>query len=101
MKPKIKEQIVKTKAEILAQIAANPEQALRDIETLRSQIAADRLILKGKESLIRYFAAVAEDYWRQYHLSRKALIRARILVSKLKNACQDAQETRDSHFSAD
>lgn len=75
---------MKTKAEILEQIKANPEETLRDIETLRTQIAADRLILKGKESLIRYFAAISEDYWKRYHLTRKALIRARILVRELK-----------------
>ena len=72
------------KEEILAQIAANPEEALADIETLRTEIAADRLILKGKESLICYFASVAEDYWKRYHEVRLALIRARILVRELK-----------------
>ena len=77
---------MKTKVEILTQIAANPEQALRDIERLKTEIAADQLILKGKESLIRYFAAVAEDYWRRYHETRKVLVRSRILVSKLKNS---------------
>jgi len=77
---------MKSKAEILEQIKANPEEALADIETLRTQIAADALILKGKESLICYFASVSEDYWRRYHEVRQALIRARILVRQLKNA---------------
>jgi len=77
---------MKSKAEILAQIKANPGEALADIETLRTQIATDALILKGKESLICYFASVSEDYWRRYHEVRQALIRARILVRQLKNA---------------
>jgi len=83
---------MKTKQQIIEQIAANPEQALKDIETLRRQIAADALILKGKESLICYFASVSEDYWRRYHEVRQALIRARILVRQLKSAVQDAQD---------
>lgn len=90
-----------TKAEILTQIAANPEQALADIETLRRELMADRLILKGKESLIRYFASVAEEYWAKYQQTRKALIRARILVAKLKDTAQNAQEARDCDFLAD
>lgn len=73
-----------TKQQILDQIKADPEQTLADIEILRSQLAADRLILKGKESLIRYFAAIAEDYLQKYHQTRKILIRARILVRELK-----------------
>ena len=75
---------MKTKSQILEQIAANPEQALADIETLRQQLMADRLILKGKESLVCYFASVAEEYWVKYHQVRKALIKARILVKELK-----------------
>lgn len=73
---------MKTRAEILKQIAANPGEALTDIETLRTQIAADRLILKGKESLICYFASIAEDYWKQYHQTRKALILERLSHGK-------------------
>ncbi len=79
---------MKTKADILKQIAANPDQALADIEALKRELMADRLILKGKESLVCYFASMAEEYWRRYHLSRKALIKARILVKELKQAYQ-------------
>ena len=73
-----------TKQDILDKIASDPAQALKDIETLKKQLMADRLILKGKESLIRYFAEQAERYWRRYHEVRKALIQARLLVKELK-----------------
>jgi len=92
---------MKTKAEILAQIAADPQAALTDIETLRRQLMAERLILKGKESLICYFSSVAEEYWAKYYQARKTLIRARILVKALKSAAQDAQEHRQGDFSVD
>ena len=92
---------METKAEILAQIAADPEGALADIETLRRELLADRLILKGKESLVCYFSGLAMEYWKKYHLTRKALIRSRILVKALKQAAQGAQERRHSDLSAD
>jgi len=79
---------VKSKAEILKQIAANPEEALANIERLRTELAADRLILKGKESLVCYFASIAEEYWIKYHRTRKVLIRARILVKQLRGTGQ-------------
>ena len=73
-----------TKQDILDQIKADPEGTLADIERLRTEIAADRLILKGKESLVCYFASIAEEYWKRYHEVRRALIRARVLVRELK-----------------
>ena len=92
---------MQSKQEILDRIKADPEGTLRDLETLKSQLIADRLILKGKESLICYFSSVAEEYWRKYHQTRKVLIRARILVKQLKNAAQNAQEGRDGDLSGD
>ena len=90
---------MRTKTEILEQIKADPAGTLADIETLRRELLADRLILKGKESLVCYFSGLAMEYWKKYHLTRKALIRSRILVRALKKAAQGSQETRDGDLS--
>ena len=75
---------MKTKSEILAQIAANPAQALADIETLKKQLMADRLIGDSQNGVANWFASMAQDYQRKYWFCKKRLIRARILVRELK-----------------
>ena len=75
---------MKTKAEILDQIAAHPEQALRDIEILKSQLMAERLIGDSQNGVANWFASMAADYQRKYWFAKKRLIRARILVRELK-----------------
>ena len=75
---------MKTKDEILAPIAADPAQALRDIETLKTQLIGDRMMTEQKEKLCCLFNQQAIDYCHKYHFCRTRLIRARILVRELK-----------------
>lgn len=75
---------MRTKAQILAQIAADPAQALRDIETLKKQLIAERLIGDSQNGIANYFASIAQDYQRKYWFCKKRLIRARVLVRELK-----------------
>ena len=75
---------MKTKAQILDKIASDPEQALADIETLKKQIMAERLIGDSQNGVANYFASMAQDYQRKYWFCKKRLIRSRILVRELK-----------------
>ena len=77
---------MKTKKKILDQIAVNPEQALADIEVLKKQLIAERLIGDSQNGVANYFASMAQDYQRKYWFCKKRLIRSRILVRELKLA---------------
>ena len=90
-----------TKAEILDQIKADPAQALRDIEILKKQLMAERLIGDSQNGVANYFASIAQDYQRKYWFAKKRLLRSRVLVKALKSAAQDAQGRHHSDLSAD
>jgi len=75
---------MKSKADILAQIKADPEGTLKDIECLKKQLMAERLIGDGQNGVANYFASMAADYQHKYWFAKKRLIRARILVRELK-----------------
>lgn len=75
---------MKTKDEILAQIASDPAGTLRDIETLKKQLQAERLIGDSQNGVADYFASIAQDYQRKYWFCKKRLIRARVLIRELK-----------------
>jgi hypothetical protein len=75
-----------TKEEVLAKIKADPGSALADIELLKKQLVAERLIGDSQNGVANYFASIAQDYQRKYWFCKKRLIRARILVRELKKA---------------
>ena len=81
---------MRTKSEILDQIASDPEGTLRDLETLKKQLIVERMMTEQKEKLCCLFNQQAIEFWGKYHFCRTRLIRSRILVRELK-------KTRGSH----
>lgn len=92
---------MQSKQQLLDKIASNPAGTLRDIEILKKQLMAERLIGDSQNGVANYFASIAQDYQRKYWFCKKRLIRSRILVKALKQAAQGSQERRHSDFSAD
>ena len=75
---------MQSKQNILDRIKADPKGTLKDLETLKSQLMAERLIGDSQNGVANWFASMAQNYQRKYWFCRKRLIRARILVRELR-----------------
>jgi len=80
---------MQTKTQILDQIVNDPEGTLRDIEVLKKQLQAERLIGDSQNGVANYFASMAADYQRKYWFCKKRLLRARVLVRAFKSAAHN------------